>query len=175
MNKERFITLCAIIMLLSISRLLPHPANVTPIAAMGLFAGAFFEKKWLAFAVPILAMLTSDLVLGFHSTMWAVYASFAIIVCMGFWLKGKAQPLMIATTMLAGSVVFFVITNFAVWLSGEIYPLTTQGLTACFVAAVPFFTNTALGDLFYTALLFGGFALAEKNYSFLASTTTKLQ
>jgi hypothetical protein len=42
------------------------------------------------------------------------------------------------------------------------YPHTVLGLHGCFVAAIPFFQNTVAGDLFYAALLFGGFALLER-------------
>jgi hypothetical protein len=36
------------------------------------------------------------------------------------------------------------------------YPLTWQGLTHCFIAALPFLDKTVLGDLFWAAVLFGG-------------------
>jgi hypothetical protein len=59
-------------------------------------------------------------------------------------------------------VTFFLITNFGMWLFSGFYPLTSAGLAACYVAAIPFFQNTVAADLFYAALLFGGFALAER-------------
>jgi hypothetical protein len=62
---------------------------------------------------------------------------------------------------LAASVLFFVVTNFAVWAMGSMYPKSAGGLLACYVAAIPFFGNTLLGDAFFTAVLFGGLALAE--------------
>jgi hypothetical protein len=113
------------------------------------------------------AMLISDAIIGFHSTQWAVYVGFAVIVCLGFMLRGKAKPLSVGVMALHSSVLFFLISNFGVWMTGGLYPLTTEGLIACFTAAILFFTNTLLGDLFYVALLFGGFALAEKKFAWL--------
>ena len=63
---------------------------------------------------------------------------------------------------LAGSVLFFVWTNFGVWAFWNLYPHTLEGLVACYTAAIPFFRNTLLGDVVYSTALFGGFALAER-------------
>jgi hypothetical protein len=57
---------------------------------------------------------------------------------------------------------FFAVTNFGTWTLSGMYPLTFSGLAACYVAAIPFFQNTVAGDLFYSGLLFGGFALTER-------------
>jgi hypothetical protein len=62
----------------------------------------------------------------------------------------------------ASSVLFFAITNFGMWLFSGFYPRNLAGLEACYVAAIPFFQNTVVGDLFYAALLFGGFKVAER-------------
>lgn len=67
----------------ALSRIIPHAPNFTPIGALALFAGASFQGRFLAFAVPIAAMLLSDAVLGFHGEMPAVYASFLLTVLMG--------------------------------------------------------------------------------------------
>jgi hypothetical protein len=48
------------------------------------------------------------------------------------------------------------------WLSSGFYPRTLVGLEACYMAAIPFFQNTVAGDLLFSALLFGGFALLER-------------
>lgn len=170
MNKERCITLSLIILAAAASRLLPHPANVTPIAAIALFAGAQFERKSYAFLIPLAAMLLSDLFLGFHPTQWAVYLGFALVTCIGFKLRNHIMPGAVALATLCGSAVFFVISNLGVWLTGGLYPLTTEGLVTCFVAAIPFFTNNLMGDAFYATLLFAGFALAEKQWYTLKAT-----
>jgi hypothetical protein len=72
---------------------------------------------------------------------------------------------------LAGSVLFFVVTNFATWAGGTMYPHNAQGLVAAYVAGIPFFQWTVLGTLFYSALLFGGFALLRRNVPALRAQT----
>lgn len=167
MNHQRFIFIITLIFAAAASRLFPHPPNVTPIAAMALFGGAYFADRRLAFVVPFAALFLSDLVLGLHSQMPAVYLGFCLVVCIGFLLRGRTRALPVAAATLGGSVVFFLVSNFGVWATGAWYPKTAAGLGACYVAAIPFFRNTLLGDAFYTALLFSVFALAEKRYSAL--------
>jgi hypothetical protein len=156
---------------MALVRLLPHPWNFTPIGAMALFGGATFRNRALAFMVPLASLFVSDLVIGLHSLMWAVYGAFALMVVMGGWLRGRRRFLPIAGTSLAGSLLFFLITNWAVWLSGMTYPKTIAGLLACYVAAIPFFGNTIAGDAFYAAMLFGGFALLERRVPALREVT----
>ena len=158
----RFGVLCAFVLLAALSRLLPHPPNVAPIAAMALFGGAHFERKAWAFAVPLAALFLSDALLGFHSLMPLIYGAFAAIVGIGFLLRRRRRPLQIAGATLAGSVLFFVVTNLGVWMLGSLYPKTLAGLATCYIAAIPFFGNTLLGDAFFTAVLFGGFGLAQR-------------
>jgi hypothetical protein len=129
---------------------------------MALFSGAYLGRRWLAFVAPLAAMLLSDSILGFHSGMPFVYASVALIVLIGCLVRSTVTPLTVVGAALASSVLFFVVTNFGTWLLSGMYPLTGAGLAACYVAAIPFFQNTAVGDLFYCAVLFGGFALLER-------------
>jgi hypothetical protein len=156
--------IAAMVAMAAASRLLPHPPNFTPLAAMALLGGAYLPDKRVAFAVPLAALFLSDLVLGLHAGMWAVYGSFMLVVCLGFTLRRSRKPLRIGAAALASSVLFFALTNLAVWAFGSMYPKTAAGLAACYAAAIPFFRNTLAGDLFYTALLFGGFALAQRGW-----------
>ena len=82
-------------------------------------------------------------------------------MCLGFWLRGRRRILPIIGTVLASSVLFFVVSNLAVWVVSTSYPKTWGGLVTCYVAAIPFFRNTLLGDGLYVSVLFGGLALAE--------------
>jgi len=164
----KFLVITGMIFAGALLRLLPHYPNFTPIAAMALFGGAYFTNKKLSFIVPFAAMILSDLILGFHSTMWAVYLSFALIVVIGFSLRERRKPSNIFLASVSSSVLFFVITNFAVWLSGGIYPMTVTGLGECFTAAIPFFSHTAIGDLFYAGVFFGVFEFARAKFPVLA-------
>jgi len=154
MNRPRFIVVTAIILAAAASRLIPHPPNVAPITALALFSGAQFADKRLAFVIPIVALLLSDLVIGFYSQIWIVYGTFCLIACIGFLLRSRKSFIALATATLTSSLLFFVVTNLGVWVFGSLYPKTIAGLTTCFIVAIPFFQNTLLGDGFYTTLLF---------------------
>jgi hypothetical protein len=152
------------------SRLIPHPPNFSPIAALALFGGAQFADKRLAFLVPLAAMFLSDLVLGLHSLIPVIYGSFALIVCLGFWVRRNQNIGRIGNAALFGSILFFAVTNFGVWLFGSFYPKTDGGLIECYTAAIPFFGNTLTSDLIYTAVLFGGVRAAEWRWPLLRPT-----
>jgi hypothetical protein len=158
----RMLTAVGMIIVAALTRFLPHPPNVAPITAIALFGAMMLDRRW-AIVVPLAAMLISDAVLGFHNTMIWVYASFAGIVGIGFLLKKHPGVLTTVAASLAGSVLFFVVTNFGVWLSSwNMYPHTTAGLVECYVAALPFFRNSLVGDLAYVAVLFGLFEVFER-------------
>ncbi len=137
-------------------RLIPHWPNFTPIAAIALFGGTFLKRKDLAFLVPVAAMLVSDLIIGFHSTMLPVYLSFIAIVGFGLLLQRKLTVVNTLTASIAASVLFYLVTNFASWTSGLMpYPVNAVGLMQSYIAGLPFLFNGILGDLFYTSVLFG--------------------
>ena len=162
-NHSRIIALLSAIVVAAALRLIPHPPNFTPIGAMALFSGAYLGRRGvIAFAAPLGALLLSDLVLGFYRGMPTVYFSVAIIVVLGWLALQRVSPLRIGAAAIASSILFFVVTNFGMWLSSGFYPRTLAGLEACYVAAIPFFQNTLAGDLFYSTLLFGGFAVLER-------------
>ena len=165
MNKPRFLFLAGMILLAAASRLIPHPPNFSPIAALALFGGAQFADKRLAFLVPLAAMFLSDMILELHSLIPVIYGSFALIVCLGFWLRRRQNVRAIGGAAIVGALLFFVLTNFGVWAMGQMYPKTPAGLLDCYVAAIPFFQNTLLSNLFYSALLFGGLAIAENRFA----------
>jgi hypothetical protein len=143
-------------------RFLPHPANIAPIAAMALFGGAYLNKKY-ATVLPLVAMLISDLFLGFHRTMPFVYGSFLIASVIGMALKDKIKVRTVIGASLLSSIIFYVVTNFGVWLTSGMYEMTFLGLVKCYVLAIPFFRNTLAGDLFYTVMMFGGYEVMLKS------------
>jgi len=175
MFNSRFTVLLGMVLAAAASRLLPHPPNLTPIAAMALFGGAYFADRRAALLVPLAAMFLSDLVIGLHRGMPEVYGCFALTVCIGFWLRTRRTLLPVAGAALASSLLFFIVTNFGVWALGSLYPKTVEGLIACYLAAVPFFKNTLIGDAFYTAVLFGGFVLAERRFSVFREADAAVQ
>lgn len=149
-------------LLCAASRLLPHPPNFTPIGALALFAGAYADRR-SAWTVPLAALLISDAFLGFYNPllMAFVYGGFVVGGLLGHrFLREHRSAARIGALAITNSVIFFVLSNFGVWVGG-MYPHTWEGLARCYVMAIPFFRNTLLGDLFYTAALFGLYEAAR--------------
>ncbi|HXM93171.1 MAG TPA: DUF6580 family putative transport protein [Candidatus Dormibacteraeota bacterium] len=158
----RTLVVLAMILLAAALRIAPHPWNLTPVGAMALFSGAMVRDRRLAFLFPLLALFAGDLVIGLHTLMPWVYASFLVNVALGNWLRSRPTPARIGAITLLGAIQFFVITNFSVWATYDTYPRTASGLVACYIAGIPYFWNTLAGDFLYAALLFGGFAIAVR-------------
>ena len=161
----------------AMTRLIPHPANFTPIAAIALFGGAHFRSTRAALAVALGAMLLSDAGLellsgrGFHDQMLWVYGSFAATVWIGSFLRNRRKVLPVLASSLAASSLFFLVTNFGVWASSGLYPRNEMGLVNCFVAAIPFFGRTMAGDLLFAGVLFGGYAwVGARRFGAFSST-----
>ena len=142
------------------SRLVAHPWNATPLMAIALFSGAYLAKRW-ALILPLAIVAISDLFLGWHETIPFTWGAFALTGIIGWWLRSRPSPLRILTAALAGSVSFYLITNFGVWITSTLYPRTVAGVWECYVAAIPFFRGSLLGDLIYTGAFFGLYNLFE--------------
>jgi hypothetical protein len=147
-------------------RLAPHPPNFAPVGGLALFGGAKF-RGWQAYAIPLLAMVITDPILshmaGFPAYSWGtlvIYGCFLINVLLGrTFLRDTNSPARISAVTLAGSTQFFLITNFFSW---SLYPHTAAGLAECYIAALPFFGRTILGDLFYVGVLFGVYEILRR-------------
>lgn len=142
-------------------RLLPHPPNFAPIAAMALFGGAYFNRKTFAFIIPLAAMFLTDAIIGFYPSAWLTYISFALIVVLGIIMLKKVSVKNLIIASLTASISFFAITNFGVWALGTLYPKTPAGLMESYVAAIPFFQNSLVGDLFFVGVMFGAYELVK--------------
>jgi hypothetical protein len=175
--QPRFIFIVSVILAGALFRFIPHWPNFTPIAAMALFGGAYLGRKYLAFIIPFAAMFLSDLVLGFHKDMWAVYLAFGLIVMLGAWIRNRVSVSNVLIGSVSSSILFFLITNFAVWLSSPFYPPNFAGLMQSYIAGlaflnngsmgISFFLNELIGTLFYNSIFFGVFALSMKRFPVL--------
>ena len=135
----------------------------------------YLSNKYYAFIIPILSLWLSDLIINnfilnyydqftlfYPGFIWQ-YASFGIIILLGYFLLKKITLKKVLMTSIGSSLIFFVITNFGVWASGSMYPLNINGLISCFVLAIPFYKGTLLGFLFYSSFLFGVFVISKLN------------
>lgn len=162
--RSRITVATGVILAVALLRLVPHPPNVAPVTALALFAGATFGRRMLGFFVPLAAMLLSDSLLelltgqGFHPHMPVVYGTFALVVLLGSFLSERLQVGRVALASVAASTLFYLTTNFAVWASGTMYPHTVAGLLACYIAALPFYGLSLVGDLTFAALIFAAYS-----------------
>jgi hypothetical protein len=144
---------------------MPHPWNLTPVAAALLYFGARGSRRQIW--VPFVLLAGSDLILNkfvyaypFGVDQLVVWAWYAAILLLGTQLREKTGWLRVAGAAMSASVSFFVISNFAVWAFGTMYPKSLSGLAVCYTAALPFFRHTLAGDLLFTAVMFGLPAIA---------------
>jgi hypothetical protein len=169
-----------IIVLAVLIRLFPHMPNFTPIGAMALFGGSYLNKKYSVIII-LLTMFVSDYLLlyfnpfvpgwlnfsklhspmaAFHSSTVYIYGSFFVYLLIGWLISKKKTVTTVGLGAFLGSIQFFLITNAAVWINGA-YARDISGLWQSYVMGIPFFRNTLLGDLFYTAAFFGAYELVR--------------
>ena len=176
--------LIGIIFIASLSRLIPHIPNFSPLGAISLFGAAFFKEKWKAILVPISATWVSDLFInniiyshynlnfvwfyqGFH---WVILSYIFIIFLGRFLLKNSLSIFRLGLGALFSGVIFFIISNFGVWMSGVMYSKDFAGMISCYLAGIPFFKGTILGNFFYVPVLFGTYYLLQKRFKILRNT-----
>lgn len=178
--KIQFRVLVIMIFTAAFSRIIPHIPNFSPLGAIGLFGAAFFEKKWQAFLIPIAATWASDLFINnviyaqyypkftwlYQGFYWQ-YVSYLLIVLSGIFILQRVSPLRVLSGALASTAIFFLISNFGCWIDSSFYHQNFSGLMSCYTAGIPFLKGTMLGDLFYSTVLFGSFALAQRKFPVL--------
>jgi hypothetical protein len=182
----RFGVIALMILAAAFSRLIPHPANFAPIGAMALFGAAHYKSKWATFGVPLIALWLSDLVVinvlyaGYYNTFtffyggfYWVYGAIVLTTALGFLLLKKVNFGTVAGSSIAASLLFFIVTNFGSWPNNPLYSQDLNGLIACYLAGIPFFGGTLAGNLFYSAVLFGGFALAQRRFPILRAVAVR--
>lgn len=175
LRSPHFWVIFIMILLAALTRVLNHPPNMAPIAAIALFGAVYFKKRAHAFILPIIALLCSDILLevtynagiqpnkGFYGLSGLIYITFIGIVLIGFLLNKKFNVLTLIPATLGGSVLFFIVTNFGVWVLDPIaYTRDFSGIIRCYTLAIPFFKNTLIGDMAYVTLLFGSYELIIK-------------
>ena len=171
--EPRFALLCGFILLAVLYRILPHPPNFSPVAAMALFAGAKFARFPIALVMTFAMLLLSDLFLGFYDGMLFVYGGMLSICLIGLSLRKNISLLKFLGGTLGATFAFFLISNFGVWWMTDLYPNTASGLLACYLAAIPFMQHSLLSNLLFGVVLFGGLYLLESHYPRLRESNSK--
>lgn len=170
-SKRSLILFSLVLIALGVSaRFMPHEWNFTPVTAIALAASAYIGMSY-SIGIVLAVMALADISLGFYQwqIMVAVYGSFIVSACIGLILKRYRTAFNVVAASMAASLVFFIVTNAAVWLFSGMYTHTVSGLVQCFIAALPFYRGTFLGDLFFTGFFFG---LCEVLYRLLLRPRT---
>ena len=155
-NNKYLLLAVTTIIVLSLSRLIPHPPNFTPILAISVFSGIKFRDNLFSYLVPVFAMLVSDAIIGFHSGMIILY----LAIILSAFIARKFNT--INSSVLSSCFLFFLITNFQVWIMSSGYSKSLSGILECYTLAIPFFGMTLLSTFFYSYILFYGYALLTK-------------
>jgi hypothetical protein len=147
-------------------RILPHPPNFTPFDSLFLLTGSKLSKT-NAFIVMLIGVSCSNILFslfnGWPMTGWApfgtwtffTYSSYMIMVWLGSQLAKRYSTSRLLLFTVSSALLFWIWTCFGSWLDMPIYPKNIAGLTACYVAGIPYLKNALLGNLFYTFVFFG--------------------
>lgn len=164
------------ILLGAVLRVVPHMANFAPIGAIALFGGVYLEDKKMALIVPMVAMVISDVFIGFDSiqSRLVVYGSFMLIGLIGLLIRNHKNIFTVVGGSILGSTTFYLVTNLVFFYPEKMYQHTWSGQIASYTNALPFFKPTLMGDLFYVGILFGSYELV-KYYLKLQEPNTKNQ
>ena len=148
------ITFLFISVILALGRIIPHPPNFTPILATAIYTPYMVNDKWIAVLIPLSAMFIADIIIGFHPYMLWVYGAIGLSTLISSWsMRFNKKYIQLGVMAILSSILFFIITNFAVWTIWDYYPKTIDGLIMCYTMAIPFFKNTLLGTIIYTAII----------------------
>jgi hypothetical protein len=176
LDKKTIISFVLLILIASLYRAFPgRPWGFAPQIAMAIFGGSVISDRKLSFALPILSMFISDILYhvlylngigiipGFYEGQLTNYLLFAGLTVIGFFVRENRVSEILAGS-LAGAVLYFLVSNFLVWMGGGglVRPRTWEGLLLCYQDALPFFRNSVMATLFFSALLFGGAFLFKK-------------
>ena len=151
-NFVHYLLPISLILILSFSRLIPHPWNFTPILAAGIFSGFYFKKFFFSLFIIIFSMFLADIFIGFHNTMFFTYISLIVAVILGVFIKHLKFSEIIFSGLVS-SICFFLITNFGAWITLAMYEKNLEGLMSSYILAIPFFHNTLISTFLYLFLL----------------------
>jgi hypothetical protein len=178
----RISIIAALILIVALSRLIPI-YNFSPLGALGLFGAAYFKRKWQVFLIPIAAIWISDLLVNnilyasyyssftwFYDGFYWQYGSYLLIALVGLFIFKKVNTTRVIVGTLTATVLFFFVSNFGSWITSPLYPKNIGGLMACLAAGIPFIKGTLLGNLIYSGVLFGSFALLQRKFPVLRFT-----
>lgn len=171
LDKSLWVAFGLLIIVGSLARVM----GFAPQMAMAVFGGAMIKDKKLAFIVPLISLLISDVLIevlfingyfpygGFYKGQITNYVLLTSLTLFGFMIKGW-NVTRIATASFAAPTAYFLISNFMLWANGGGYqrPKTFGGLLMCYTDALPFYRNYLVATLVFSVIFFGGYYLLQR-------------
>jgi hypothetical protein len=150
-------------------------ANFSPIGAMAIFGGAYFNRKWKAFAFPLLMLFISDFILHqtvfktyssglLYSGWYWVYGAFVLMTITGRWLLKTVTVNRFLVSVLVCVFIHWIVTDLGVWIGSKKYAQDLSGFMACLINAIPYELRFLSGTLVYGIILFGLFEWMKRRY-----------
>ncbi len=137
-----------IFLALAASRFIPHPPNFTSLIALSFYVPAILGVKFLP--ALICSFFITDMFIGLHNLTFFTWGS---VVLIGLLSKFFVSTLSLRICgALFGAILFFILTNFGVWLLGG-YEHTIDGFLLCYTLALPFFTQSIISTIIFSALI----------------------
>lgn len=144
----------SIILLLSLSRVLPHPPNFTPIISLAIMGPFLFGGLLISLICVMSSMFLSDLIIGVHSGMLQIYLIIALISFIFSKYKNNLNKSNVLFFSIYGSAFFFIISNLNVWMFSNLYTKNLEGLINCYFMAIPFFHNTLISTIIFSYAIY---------------------
>lgn len=152
--KKLSIVFFALILSVSLSRIIPHPPNFTPIVSLAIIGPFLFGNVYFCIFCILCSMIISDYFIGFHDGLAQIYLIISLICILFNKFKKKLNSINLLYFSFSGSLIFFILSNFNVWLFGDMYSKDIDGLISCYVMAIPFFSNTLISTIIFSYLIF---------------------
>ena len=164
-------------------------SNFAPLAAIALCGAIYFPRKY-KFTVPFAALLISDVVLDlyygaslFEPLILCRYVAFALVGVLGLAVSKQVSLKTIVPASLAGSVLFYVITNGFSWLTDPGYVKSFLGFVQALTLGLPqysatptwmFFRNSVVSDLLFTLLFVACMSYSRRTAAQATAAATRL-
>ena len=139
-----------VLIALSASRFIPHPPNFTSLLALSFYVPVLLGVRYLP--VLIISFAVTDLIIGFHNTVFFTWGSIFIIGFISNYFKKNIISRIGGA--LFGALLFYIITNFGVWTLGS-YGYTMNSLIICYTLAIPFFAYSLISTFIFSGIIEG--------------------
>ena len=164
MNNFKYILFFLIIV--SLSRLIPHPPNFTPLLSVSIFLPFLLTDKRIILIFPLAVLMITDFVIGSYKLMFWVYGSIFLISSLSLYFYTSSFKRLIFFSVIT-PFLFFIITNFGVWLGSTFYTQDFSGLLLCYFMAIPFLAVNLISTILFSTTFFILFRLLYKRKEIL--------